>query len=63
MTRKEMITKCVENQIARGIIGEKSKPLQIKTRLHGGYGLKPMNKDQCQKWYNETFKIVKEIEE
>jgi hypothetical protein len=55
MTRKQMITKCVEEQIARGIIKVESKALQIKVRLNGGYGIKAMSKEQCQNWYNEVF--------
>ena len=30
MTRKEMITACVEDQIARGIIKAENKAMQIK---------------------------------
>ena len=32
MTRKEMITACVEDQIARGIIKAENKAMQIKKR-------------------------------
>ena len=55
MTRKEMITKCVEDQIKRGIVKAENKALQIKARLVGMYGVKAMSKEQCQKWYNEVF--------
>lgn len=55
MTRKELITKCVEDQIARGIITSKNKALQIKARLKGMYGIKPMSLEECKKWYNDVF--------
>lgn len=55
MTRKEMITRCVENQIERGIIKAENKNLHIKSRLYGKNGLKAMSKEECQKWYNEVF--------
>jgi hypothetical protein len=55
MTRKEMITKCVEEQIKSGLIRAESKPLQIKVRLNGGYGMKAMSLEECKKWYNVVF--------
>lgn len=55
MTRKELITACVEDQIARGIVKEESKELQIKARLKGMYGLQPMSKAECESWYNKVF--------
>ena len=35
MTRKEMITACVEDKIARGIVKAENKAMQIKKRLTG----------------------------
>ena len=55
MTRKELITACVEDQIKRGIVKAENKALQIKARLVGMYGVKAMSKTECQNWYNETF--------
>lgn len=55
MTRKELITLCVEDQIKRGIVKAENKALQIKARLVGMYGIKPMSKEQCENWYKETF--------
>lgn len=55
MTRKELITLCVEEQIKKGLIRAESKPLQIKARLVGMYGIKAMSKEECQSWYNDTF--------
>lgn len=52
MTRKEMITACVEDQIARGIIKADKKEKQIKARLTGSI---KMSWNDCQRWYNEVF--------
>lgn len=56
MTRKELITACVENQIERGVIPSESKAFQIKARLSGMGGLKAMSKAECLEWYQVTFK-------
>ena len=55
MTRKEMITACVEDQIARGIVKAENKAMQIKKRLNGSGYIKAMRKDECEIWYNEVF--------
>lgn len=55
MTRKEMITKCVEQQIERGITKEENKAFQIKVRLNGGCGLKRMSYSDCKRWYDACF--------
>lgn len=55
MTRKEMITRCVEDQIERGIVKAENKARQIKTRLNGGCGIKAMSKSDCEKWYKSVF--------
>ena len=55
MTRKELITKCVEQQIKEGIVKKENKALQIKARLIGMYGIKAMSKTECENWYNDTF--------
>lgn len=57
MTRKEMITACVENQIARGIVKAENKAKQIKVRLVGSGYIKAMSKAECERWYNEVFAI------
>lgn len=54
MTKKEMITKCVENQIERGVIKAENKEMQIKARLRSG--LCYMTLEEAQEWYNEVFK-------
>lgn len=53
MTRKEMITACVEDQIERGIVKAENKSMQIKTRLTGQFR---MSKEECENWYKEVFK-------
>ena len=57
MTRKEMITACVEDQIARGIVKAENKAKQIKVRLFGNGYIKAMSKADCEHWYNEVFTI------
>lgn len=65
MTRKQLITACVENQIEKGIVKKENKEKEINAKLNGvGNWLKPMNKAQCTSWYNDLFKpeyqIIKE---
>lgn len=55
MTRKEMITKCIEDQIARGIIKEEDKEFHIRARLKGYAGCPPMSKTRCEEWYESVF--------
>jgi hypothetical protein len=55
MTRKEMITKCIEDQIARGIIKEEDKAFHIRARLKGYAGCPPMSKTRCEEWYESVF--------
>lgn len=55
MTEKEMITACVEDQIARGIVKAENKAMQIKKRLVGSGYIKAMSKAECERWYNEVF--------
>ena len=55
MSRKEMITKCVDEQISRGIVKAENRAMQIKARLNGRGYIKAMSKADCEKWYNEVF--------
>lgn len=55
MTRLEMITYCVEDQIKRGVIPSESKDRHIDWHMNGKKGCKKMNESQCKNWY----KIVK----
>ena len=55
MTRKEMITACVDNQIKRGIIKYKGRKMQIEKRLNGSGYVKAMSKAECRKWYDAVF--------
>lgn len=52
MTRKEMITACVNDQIARGIIETESKDKQIKARLTGAI---KMSWSDCKAWFDDVF--------
>ncbi len=55
MTRKEMITFCVENQVERGIIKAENKAMQIKKRLQGSGCCKAMSKAECEFWYKAVL--------
>lgn len=55
MTRKELITACVDDQVRRGIIREETRALQIRARLKGYAGVRPMNYTACREWYRATF--------
>lgn len=55
MTRKEMITACVEEQIVRGVVKDENKAMQIKKRLNGSGLIKAMSKAECERWYNDIF--------
>lgn len=55
MTRKEMITACVDDQIKRGIVKAENRTMQIQSRLKGRGLVKAMSKAECQKWYDAVF--------
>ena len=57
MTRKEMITACVDDQIKRGIIKAENRKKQINARLNGWY---KMGYTSCLNWYNSIFGKVTE---
>lgn len=52
MTRKEMITICVEDQIKRGIVKAENKTMQINRRLKGTFA---MSKSECESWYKAVI--------
>ena len=60
MTRKEMISYCVDDQIARGIIKAENRVKHINLRLNGSGLVKKMPKSQCERWYNEVVAMQKE---
>ena len=55
MTRKELISACVDDQIKRGIVKAANRTMQIKARLNGANGVKAMSKTDCVNWYNSVF--------
>lgn len=55
MTRKEMITACVDDQIKRGVIKAENRSKQIKIRLNGSGYFKAMTVADCERWYKEVF--------
>lgn len=48
-TRKELARYIVMNQYARGLVSFKNIGFQIKVRLNGGFGVKPMTKAELIK--------------
>ena len=52
MTRKELITACVDDQIKRGIVKAENRDMQIKKRLTGAFA---MGKADCERWYKSVF--------
>lgn len=53
MTRKEMITACVEDQVKRGIVPPESKHHLIKYRLTCSFS---MSWSECKRWYDDVQK-------
>ena len=51
MTRKEMISYCVDDQIRRGIIKAENRAKHITSRLTGFY---KMSKAECTRGFNEV---------
>lgn len=50
-----MITACVDNQIARGIVKPENRTMQINARLKGKGYVKPMSWSECKSWYDTVF--------
>lgn len=57
MTRKELITTCVDNQIEGSIVKAQNRTNQIRYPLKDGAGLKAMSLSQCQSWCNSVFNV------
>lgn len=55
MTRKEMITAIVDEQIKRGIVDKSMRATQIHYRLNGIGFAKPMSYADCVKAYEGYF--------
>lgn len=60
MTRKEMITACVDEQIERGIVKAENRAMQINARLKGRGCCKAMSKAECESWYKAVFEAQKD---
>lgn len=54
MTRKELITYCIDDQIRRGVISPESRSRQIKARLVGNRLFMAMSKAECERWYRSV---------
>ena len=48
MTRKQLISACVDDQIARGVIKKENRAKHINMRLSGAYR---MSLEECKTWY------------
>ena len=55
MTRRELLTACVEYQIAIGVVKPEYKEKQIKWRLNGYGGIEAMSKADCESWYKKVL--------
>ena len=53
MTRKELISYCVDAQIAHNVVKAENRNMYINAYLFGYYGVKKMSKADCEKWYKE----------
>lgn len=56
MTRKQLISACVDYQIEKGFVKKENREKQIKIRLNGMGYQKAMRKADCQRWYDALFK-------
>lgn len=50
-----MITACVEDLIARGIIKAEDKAFHVTGLLDGNCYIKAMSEAECERWYNAVF--------
>ena len=53
MTRKELISYCVDAQIAHNVVKAENRNMHINAYLFGYYGVKKMSKADCERWYKE----------
>ncbi len=56
MTRKEMITACVDVAIKKGVVTAESRTMLIKTLLNGNGCFKAWSKAECERMYTAFFK-------
>lgn len=56
MTRKEMITACVDDAIKKGVVTAESRTMLIKTLLNGNGCFKAWSKAECERMYTAFFK-------
>lgn len=55
MTRRQMVTICVEDQIKRGVLPSEGKEKIINGWLKGAGGCKPISKSEAQRWYDRVM--------
>lgn len=55
MTREQLAKLIVMDQVVRGVTNIKNAGYQVKVRLEGGFGVKPMTKAELVRVAENTF--------
>lgn len=55
MTREQLAKLIVMDQVVRGITHINNAAYQVKVRLHGGFGIKPMTKSELVRVAQNIF--------
>lgn len=55
MTREQLAKLIVMDQVVRGVTHINNAAYQVKIRLQGGYGIKPMTKSELVRVAQNTF--------
>lgn len=55
MTREQLAKLIVMDQVVRGVVNIKNARLQVKVRLNGGFGIKPMTKAELVRVAENMF--------
>lgn len=55
MTREQLARLIVMDQVVRGVTSMKNAKVQVKIRLEGGFGVKPMTKSEMVNYCERNF--------
>ena len=55
MTREQLAKLIVIDQVVRGVTSMSNAKMQVKVRLQGGFGIKPMTKAQLVSYCENNF--------
>lgn len=55
MTREQLARLIVMDQVVRGVVSMKNAKMQVKVRLEGGFGVKPMTKSELVNYCESNF--------